>query len=215
MWKDRDLAEKIQIIAAQLIRILIVIAIVGEIINKRWTLLFATIGILILTFIPTLIEKRYKVHLPIEFEFLIIAFIYASIFLGELKGYYSRLWWWDIVLHTGSGLAFGLIGFLILYILQRNGKIEASPIWISVFSFSFGLAIGAMWEIYEFGMDQLVGANMQGSSLLDTMWDLIVDSIGALIVSIVGFYYIKGKKEPLFNRMLNKFLKENPRFLKN
>jgi hypothetical protein len=215
MWKDRDLADKIQIIAAQIIRILIVIAIIGEIINKRWTLLFATIGILILTFIPTLIEKRYKVHLPIEFEFLIIAFIYASIFLGELKGYYSRLWWWDIVLHTGSGLAFGLIGFLILYILQRNGKIEASPIWMSVFSFSFGLAIGAMWEIYEFGMDQLVGANMQGSSLLDTMWDLIVDSIGALIVSIVGFYYIKGKKEPLFNRMLNKFLKENPRFLKN
>jgi len=215
MIKGENLIDKIQVFATLLIRIAIIIAMIGSAINQRWTLLFTTTLILVLTFIPSLVKKRYKIYLPLEFEFAIILFIYASLFLGEVHGYYTKLWWWDIVLHTGSGLALGLIGFLIMYILDRKSMISANPIWIAVFSFSFGMAIGAVWEIFEFAMDSFFGMNMQKSGLVDTMWDLIVDSIGALIVSVIGYYYIKGKKQPLFNRLLDRFVKENPKLLKN
>ena len=61
-------------------------------------------------------------------------------------------------------------------------------------------------------MDQIFGLNMQKSGLIDTMWDLIVDSIGALLTSLVGYFYIRGKKLPLFTRFLQKFSKENPKY---
>lgn len=113
------------------------------------------------------------------------------------------------MLHAGFGIAMGFAGFLIMYILYYKNKIETKPIWIIVFSFCFAVAIGTLWEIFEFGMDQIFRMNMQKSGLVDTMWDLIVNSFGALFISFVGYFYIRRKKTPIFSRMLNKFVRKN------
>jgi len=47
-------------------------------------------------------------------------------------------------------------------------------------------SIGALWEVFEFGMDQIFGMNMQKSGLVDTMGDLIVDAIGAGLAAMSG-----------------------------
>ncbi|MBU0460486.1 MAG: hypothetical protein KKH52_00080 [Nanoarchaeota archaeon] len=204
--------DKVQNAVILFLRLTVVVVIFGAVWNLRWTLLFASILILISTFLPNIFEKKYKINLPLEFEFVIIIFLYTSLFLGEIHSYYTLFWWWDIVLHMGSGIALGFVGFLILYILYCQGKVRAKPIWIALFAFCFAVAIGAVWEIFEFGMDQIFGLNMQKSGLSDTMWDLIVDSIGALLTSFVGYFYIRGNKIPLFTRFLSKFSKENPRY---
>lgn len=192
-----------------IIRVSLLLAVVGGIFRGDWSLIFATSLIFIATYLPSLFERRYKIHLPVEFELIIILFIYASLFLGEIRGYYTLFWWWDVILHTSSGIAIGFVGFLIVYILYYKNKIETKPIWAAVFAFCFAMAIGAVWEIFEFSMDQFFGLNMQKSGLVDTMWDLIVDALGALFTSLVGYYYLKGKKVSLFNRFMSKFLKEN------
>ena len=207
--------DNIQNILIIFLRLSILIAISGAIFNQRWTLLFSSTLILILTFLPYLFERKYSINLPIEFEFVIILFIYASLFLGEIHTYYTKFWWWDVVLHTSSGIALGFAGFLIMYILYYQDKIRAKPIWIAIFAFCFGIAIGAVWEIFEFAMDQIFSLNMQKSGLIDTMWDLIVDSIGAMLISFIGYYYIKGKKTPLFTRFLQKFKTENLKYFNN
>lgn len=204
--------DKTQSFVIIFLRITILIAMAGAIWNYRWALLFSSALILALTFLPNFFEKRYRINLPIEFEFVIILFIYASLFLGEMHGYYTRLWWWDIVLHISSGISLGFAGFLILYVLYYQDKIRAKPIWIAIFAFCFGLAIGTVWEIIEFIVDQLFGWNMQKTGLVDTMWDLIIDALGAFLISLTGYYYIKGKKDPLFTRFLNKFSFENPKY---
>ena len=140
--------------------------------------------------------------------------MYASLFLGEIKSYYTLFWWWDIILHIGSGIAFGFIGFLILYVLYKGDKIKAKPSTIAIFSFSFGLAIGALWEIFEFAIDNILRTNLQKSGLVDTMWDLIVDGFGALIASIIGYFYIKKEKKGLFNKLVKEFKKENPKLFR-
>lgn len=61
-------------------------------------------------------------------------------------------------------------------------------------AFCFALAMGALWEIFEFAMDQIFGLNMQKSGLVDTMTDLIVDTVGALIGAISGFFWLKGQQ---------------------
>src|SRR3546814_9429666 len=71
-----------------------------------------------------------------------------------------------------------------------------SPSVLAVFAFCFSQAIGALWEIFEFTMDQVFGLTMQKpmlgdpSGLTDTMWDLIVNAIGALAISVAGWRYL-------------------------
>lgn len=208
----KSYSDTVQNVFINFLRLIILISVVGAVREAQWALVFSASLILALTFLPYLFEKKTRVNLPLEFELVVVLFIFASLFLGEIHAYYTLYWWWDVVLHTSSGLALGFAGFLIAYTLYYQDKIKAKPIWIVIFAFCFGVAIGAVWEIFEFSMDQIFGFNMQKSGLVDTMWDLIVDAAGSLVVSLVGYYYIKGKKIPLFNRVLNKFNRENPRF---
>lgn len=195
------------------IRINLLISIVSSILYYSWIILFVSIIVFILTFIPLLFQKRYKINLPIEIELITVLFIYATLFLGEVHGYYTLFWWWDLLLHTGSALTLGFIGFTIMFILYKGNKVSASPIIIAIFSFSFALSIGAVWEIFEFTLDNLLGLNMQKTGLVDTMWDLIVDSIGALIASTFGYLYLKKDKIFLFGfgNIIRKFQKLNPK----
>lgn len=195
-----------------LLRFALIIAAIIAFFTGNWSTLLASIGTLILTFVPPFIASKMNVRLPLQFELFATAFIYAAMFLGEVGDYYQKFWWWDVALHTGSAFAFGFAGFLILYLLLERNKVKASPFLIALFSFSFALAIGALWEIFEFFMDSVFGTNMLKSGLRDTMWDLIVDSLGALTASTIGYIYLKYKVRDPFDTFVDWFLSENPRF---
>ena len=93
--------------------------------------------------------------------------------------------------------------------------------FVAFFAFLFALGVGALWEIFEFTMDSLFGMNMQKpmlgdpSGLTDTMWDLIVDALGALVVSFLGWRYLKNPEQKSFlERWIDSFVARNPRFFK-
>jgi len=98
--------------------------------------------------------------------------------------------------------------------MYSRHEVDAKPLAIAIFSFSFAIAIGAIWEIFEFSMDQFFAMNMQKSGLVDTMGDLIVDTIGAILAAGIGFIYFKTKKTIIFDGMIKKAKKENPQFFK-
>lgn len=214
LGKREEPGEKIHHLLMLIVRIILFAALAWSTYEQRWSLLFIILLNFIITFLPRIIERRYKIDIPIEFEILILVFVFASLFLGEVRDYYTAYWWWDIVLHIGSGIALGFIGFLILFVLYKGNKINASPFTIALFSFCFAVAIGAVWEIFEFAMDQLFGLNMQKSGLIDTMWDLIVDSLGALLASAIGYIYLKKREVFFIDRIIKRFVKDNPNLFK-
>ncbi len=152
------------------------------------------LAIMAVTSAPLLLGPRLPVHIPAEYELLAILFVFASLFLGEFHSNYERFWWWDIVLHSTSGLLPGLVGFLLVYVLNESRRIELHmrPGFVALFAFAFAATGGALWEIFEFAADQLFGLQMQKpmrgdpSALTDTMWDLIVDTLGAAVISGFG-----------------------------
>ena len=200
--------KKIKNYLIAFLRFTLFIAVIIEIYSQRWLMLFITLITIALTFGPGLFEKKYKIDIPDSFELWIILFIYAALYLGEVQQFYVRFWWWDVLLHFWSAMAFGMIGLSMLFILYEKKKIYAKPIWIVLFAFAFSVSIGAVWEIFEFTIDQTFGTNMQKSGLVDTMFDLIINCIGALITSIAGFIYIKNKKHSYISRMIELFVKQ-------
>lgn len=182
-------------------------------------LMIFIIGLMIC--LPMVIGRLSKIDIPLPLELFAVLFIYATLFLGELKNYYATYWWWDVLLHFSSGLAFGVIGFIILYILYKTEKVKTSPKVVAVFTFAFALAIGALWEIVEFSIDSAFGpisnhAYMQtrvnGCGLTDTMKDLIDDSIGGLFAAVMGYLYLKKDTGILVKSMTKEFKKDNPKF---
>jgi hypothetical protein len=188
--------------------------------EQQWLTVVITIGIILVTLGPFLLSKLFRVFIPPEFVLLTIAFVFASLFLGEVHGYYSRFWWWDIALHSGSGILLGIIGFLLVHVLNETEEIgvHMKPGFVAFFAFLFAVGIGVLWEIFEFSMDSFFAMNMQKemlgdpSGLTDTMWDLIVDTLGALVIAVLGYGYVKAaRNESFLERWIHAFIKSNPR----
>ena len=140
--------------------------------------------------------------------------MFASLFLGEVIGYYTRFWWWDAALHTTSRFLLGILGFLLVYVLNEKEEIDLhmKPGFVTFFAFVFAVCMGALWEIFEFAMDSVVGLNMQRSGLFDTMWDLIVDTAGAMVIAVLGYGWLRTTGADSFlERWIEAFVDANRR----
>lgn len=159
-------------------------------------------------FLPNIISKKTKIVIPSNMHIVYILFLYGAVFLGEVRNYYYKVPHWDTILHTCSGAMLGALGFSFVNILNKHEKVhvELAPVFVALFAFGFAITLGVLWEIYEFAFDGLLGLNMQkfalenGTQLIgraavsDTMQDLIVDSVGAFIMSVIGYISLKYKK---------------------
>lgn len=206
-WKQKDPIDRVRISFIVLMQVAFVFAFFLAFYERAWLTMFISIIALGVVWMPSLFEQNFHVHFPLEFEFLLNVFIYSSLFLGEMQGFYTKFWWWDIVLHAGSGIALGFLGFLILFSLYRSEQLTMNPMLLVLFSFCFALALGVLWEIFEFAIDSLFGFNMQNNGIRDTMWDLIVNTLGAGVVGLSGYFYIlfKWHGTGIFEHHLNAY----------
>ena len=195
----------------------LVAGLVGSVLEGQWMNAATVAGILILTIVPWRLTRQARIYVPPEFEVLAILFVFASLFLGEIRGYYVRFWWWDLLLHSISGLLLGILGFSLVYVLNRREDIQLfmKPAFVALFAFTFAVAAGALWEIFEFGMDVLFGLNMQKSGLPDTMGDLIVDTAGALVMALVGYAYMRWDRESIVFDWIERFVERNPHLFRS
>jgi len=184
----------------------------------QWQTAFLTLAIMAVILAPTLLGARLPVKIPPEIQALALLFVFAALFLGEVQRYYERIAWWDQALHVSSGLLLGILGFLLVYILNENTRIDLHlrPRFVALFAFLFAVSVGTLWELFEFGMDSVFGTNMQKpmfgdpSGLTDTMWDLLVDMLGALAISVYGWWYMNDPAQSFIERWIEKFIARNP-----
>lgn len=200
-----------------ILQAILVVGILLSLIQGRLLAALTTSAIIVVTLLPVILSRRFRVRIPPEIEVLAVIFIYASLFLGEVQGFFVRYWWWDVVLHGSSGFLLGILGILLVHVLNEMEHVEfyMKPRFLALFAFMFAMGMGALWEIFEFGTDQIFGVNMQKSGLVDTMWDLIVNGIGALVVSFLGWGYLRTVGSDSFiERWVHAFIRANPRLFR-
>ena len=160
---------------------------------------------LIAMLIPRVLIRRIQLNVPTAMLVVYAVFLYCAIYLGEVRNFYFIVPQWDTILHIFSGAALGALGFSIVSILNKSETfhLSLSPVFVALFAFGFAVSLGVIWEIYEFAADSILKTNMQKfalesgekligqAALADTMKDLIVDMIGAFVVSIIGYVSMK------------------------
>jgi hypothetical protein len=169
--------------------------------------------------VPAFLLRRHHFYTPPEFQLVSAAFIFFSLFLGSIHDFYYHFWWWDIALHTSSGFLLGIVGFLALFLLNQTDRLPHGirPAFLCFFGVTFAVFLGVLWEIFEFAVDLLVpGQNMQSreTGVGDTMLDLIVDTLGAVIVGLMGWAYTRTGRFSFIADGVRKFIRKNPRLFR-
>lgn len=221
-----------------LLRVSVVLVMIAQFFNHNYENVFLCLLTLVLFMIPTFIETNYHIDIPDTLEIIMLLFIYSAEILGEISNYYQRFPIWDTMLHTMTGFLAAAIGFSLVDVLNRNDKIkfDLSPFYMAFVAFCFSMTVAAVWEIFEFFMDNFFGKDMQKDTIIhtirsvmldpeksnkvytinnigtvvvngeelgfggyldiglyDTMKDMIVNFIGAVVFSFIGYFYTKGK----------------------
>lgn len=217
-----DLPARVRLGVVAVLQFVMAVEVALLLYDRRWVTAFLVLAIMLVSLLPYVLGRHFRVHVPAEFQVLTVIFVFATLFLGEIRSYYERIWWWDMALHASSGLLLAIAGFLLVYVLNENERVDLHlrPRFVALFAFLFAVTVGVLWEIFEFAMDRLFGMQMQKpmlgdpSGLTDTMWDLIVDALGALVISVLGWWYMKRGQCSFIEAWIRKFIERNPRLFR-
>lgn len=167
------------------------------------------VAMLMVMRLPKFLKFRLKIEVPIILSSVIVLFSFSALVLGDGLDLYGKIPWWDKLLHAESGFILSMVALWLIHIIMaENDKyIYFNKYFLTLFLVMFSLGLGAMWEIIEFTYDSIMGTNTQQfmatttsslftsedvplcghAALKDSMFDLIFDFTGALLVGIYAF----------------------------
>ena len=92
------------------------------------------------------------------------------------------------MLHTINGFLAAAIGFSMVDLLNRSEKIvfNLSPLFTAIVAFCFSMTIGVIWEFFEFGMDQLLGYDMQKDTVIHALCSVTLDPEGRNVPYVIS-----------------------------
>ena len=196
-----------------ILRFLTIFAIIYNTFNLNIVRILSSLALIVITYIPLLIKKRFKVNFNYEPIALCMIFSYCAIFIGSVLGGYGTLKRWDTLMHSISGIIFMMLFLLLLFIVFHRYKAVQVPLWTYfVFAFTLTMTTGIVWEIYEFGLDQFFGMNTQhaiDTGIFDTMKDVVCNTTGALASSFIFYKALTTKKFKAIYNMFNSFCQLN------
>lgn len=230
-------------IVFSILRIMVILCMTRQLFLRNYESFFLGMLTFLLLYIPSWLQVRLRIEIPIGLEISILCFIFAAEIMGEINAFYIVIPGWDTILHTLNGFLCAAIGFSMVLLLNDNENLtfDLSPFFLALLAFCFSMTIGVLWEFFEFSMDYFLKFDMQKDMILhtissvmmdpnganhpvvmrdiadvmivhsdgtqellglggyldiglyDTMKDLFVNFIGAVVFSVIGFFYARGR----------------------
>ncbi len=126
---------------------------------------------------------------------LIVALIFTQV--GEAVGLYDAIGWYDRVVHVVVPMLTSQVIYLCLARLDvlpdpQQETTRHHEAGMFVVTFALGLAVGALWEIFEYTSDGVFGSELSEGNT-DTVGDLIADTAGSLLGgALMVLWAVKG-----------------------
>lgn len=162
---------------------------------------------------PYLLQKIFDLRPVYALNFVIYFFCFLLYTVGLVMQAYTYIPYYDKFAHTLSGVFFTWIAMALFYLLKHHKKIEHSDFpLLSVFSISVSVAIAGLWEISEYILSLFSSMDPQrvlDTGVGDTMQDMIVCTIGSLLLLIPMYLYFKKGKTGWLMGVFDSFFHKN------
>jgi hypothetical protein len=192
---------KIQDYLLLAIKAVLIISIIYNISIQIWQIVSTNIFLLILTFIPQILNRSYKIKIPKEFEWALLVFVIISLFIQKLSG---------IMVPITFGIIMSLMGFMIMLMFYSSGQIKKNYFLIIVFAFNFAVVFGFGLEIIKYYLKIILGHELSEELYEFSMKNMTFIIIGAAFSSLMCYIYMKSKNV-LISKIIDSFKKENPK----
>lgn len=153
-------------------------------IGGNWLNAFALACFLIASAVFVIRDDR----LPTLFDFL---FVLAALLnaLGWVWGLFYMPGPYDEIVHAFTTFAIALALSFLVYGSMLNLFRHHKILYLLTIA-SFGIAIGALWEVTEWSAGKILSTKVIGS-LDDTIIDLIMDSLGAGLAALTSLWALQ------------------------
>ena len=164
-----------------------------------------TVAALAVMELPAVLERDFRLPIDTGLTLWIVipVFLHA---IGTL-GLYESVGLWDQLTHTLSSSLVAAAGYTTVRALDVHAdSIYLPRKFMLVFILLFTLAFGVLWELLEFSLGGLATMTGTGSvlsqySLENTMFDLMFDAVGGIIVAIWGATHLSNVSDAVATRM--------------
>ncbi|MGQ9586836.1 MAG: hypothetical protein ACUVT7_00420 [Thermoplasmata archaeon] len=166
-----------------------VAVVLAGLITGNFTWIPAALVSLFISEVPSMLGRDLRIVLPVELNFWIVLALFLHV-VGGFSGFYDRVSGWDHVTHVLSASLVAALGFVLVVAIDKYvDSIDLPGPFLAFFIVMFTMAFGVIWELLEFGNDQLTGSKLQ-YSLSDSMVDMMFDAFGGIIVAAAGAHYL-------------------------
>lgn len=132
---------------------------------------------------PLAVERAAKLRLPTSLHAMYAALLLAAPWAGAALGRYDAWPSWDTLVHFYSGVPIALGCVLLLGVAASRRGLVVPPGLEALMVAALHSVVALLWEVAEFTADQVFGAHTQKGNM-DTMVDLIVGTLGAVLVAL-------------------------------
>jgi len=195
------ISDNKRIIVLWILRFFLLISFLIEISYQRWSILYMNVLVIGVSFLPSFLKRILSISLPFRFEFLFLSFLVFSVVIEKVLT--------GILIELILGMFYGVVGFIIMYIIYMNSKIKINYSLIMLFSFTFSVAIGAIWEVFRYILIVYI-EGFGEMNVYDTAIGLILTITGASIISIVIYIYTRFFKGNFFLNLADDVARANP-----
>ena len=188
--------EKIEMVASYFFQFLILVYTILSFFQGQYFTFIAGVVSLFLTLIPFMIKKKFYITLPWILNFFIVFALYLNMAGIYFQWYHQYSPFYDKFGHFFGSVTVALLSFAYVAIIERYSKIKLGRFNSFIFIILFTMTLGSLWEIGEFATDQLLGTENQ-HGLVDTMYDLIFDLIGGILIATLSYLNFEVMKKKI------------------
>lgn len=152
------------------------------------------LGSVILVSVPLLLERWLKIRL--NRGFFVFCLVYAmGPMLGKAFKLYYLTHWWDKLLHTAAGFLFAALGAWLATRLNRGQEVS---LWLQLlFGVFLSISVSALWELVEFGIDRVFGADMQNDAIVSSIHSYLLSQTPGDLFEITEIQSVSVNGAPL------------------
>ena len=167
----------------------IVVLAMGALYQREGVWVFGGLFALAFTFVPSLLKRNYQISIPWLLELLIFWALFLHV-AGGVLDLYDRFDNWDTVTHFVSAFMLGVVALTIIYLMHVYWDgLTMDVRAIMILTVVIGAFLGVIWEVIEWSTDTVFGT-MEQHGLDDTMKDLVMDMVGAMLAALLGAKWI-------------------------